>query len=155
MKKLDLTEWAALSEIVGTVAIVVSLLFVAYTVERNTAIMQSTNDNYLYEADDRYITDLVLNADLASIVVRYRNNEELSPVDRMRYNRYRGRELSMWEQAHDRHKDGLLSDEKWTMWNRAFAGNMKTNVTKERWASQRDIYGEDFGMVVDAMYEDN
>ena len=152
MKKLDLTGWAALSEIVGTVAIVVSLLFVAYTIERNTAIMQSTNDNFLHEADDRYLTDLILNPDFASIVLRFRNNEELSGVDQIRYNNYRIRELSMWEQAYDRHKDGLLSDEKWTTWNRGLALNTKRNIPKELWANQRVYYGEDFAMHVDAIY---
>ena len=36
MERLKLTEWAALAEIIGTVAIVVSLLFVGYSINRNT-----------------------------------------------------------------------------------------------------------------------
>jgi hypothetical protein len=45
MRKLDLQEWSAVAEIVGTVGIVISLLFVAYTVNRNTIELRSTNEN--------------------------------------------------------------------------------------------------------------
>ena len=47
MKRLTLPEWAAIADIVGTVAVVVSLLFLAHTIEQNTAVTQSANDNFL------------------------------------------------------------------------------------------------------------
>ncbi len=36
MKKLDLTGLAAIAEVIGTIGIVVSLIFVAYSVNSNT-----------------------------------------------------------------------------------------------------------------------
>lgn len=47
MARLKLTEWAASAEIIGTVAIVVSMLFVGYSINRNTKEMQAVNENYL------------------------------------------------------------------------------------------------------------
>jgi len=54
MKKLDLTDWAAAAEIVGTVAVVVSLLFVGMNIKQNTAAVQAMNDNVLYEMTDTF-----------------------------------------------------------------------------------------------------
>ena len=34
MSKLSLTEWAAVSEIIGTVAVVISLIFLAFSVNK-------------------------------------------------------------------------------------------------------------------------
>ena len=103
MKKLTLPEWAAFAEIVGTIAVVVSLLFLAYTIEQNTAVMQSVNDNFLYELDDRLQADIVLTEDLATILLKHYNGEELSDTDELRIRRHGIRQISAWELAFDRH----------------------------------------------------
>ena len=110
MKRLTLPEWAAFADIVGTFAVVVSLLFLAYTIEQNTAVMQSANDNFLYELDDRQQADVVLAEDLATILLKHHNGEELSGIDELRIRRQGIRQLSAWELAFDQHEEGLLSD---------------------------------------------
>ena len=80
MKRLDLTGWAAIAEIVGTVAVVVSLLFVAHSVNRNTSIMQSVNDNFIYQLQDERVRDIVSDPELASIIVKFRHKEDISEV---------------------------------------------------------------------------
>ena len=59
MSKLKLTEWAAVSEIIGTVAVVISLLFLAFSVNRNTVVMQASNDNFVYELQFARVRDIV------------------------------------------------------------------------------------------------
>ncbi len=39
MRKRDLVKWAAISDILETAVVVVSLLFVAYSINRNSAVM--------------------------------------------------------------------------------------------------------------------
>ncbi len=46
MNMLDLSSWAALAEIVATVAVVLSLLLVAYSIKRNTDEMETANSNF-------------------------------------------------------------------------------------------------------------
>jgi len=155
MKKLSLPELAAFAEIVGTVAVVVSLLFLAYTIEQNTAVMQSANDNFLYELDDRQQADVALTEDLAIILLKHYNGEELSGVDEVRVRRQGIRQLSTWEIAFDRHREGLLSDEKWKSWNRYYSLNIRNDYPEEWWANLREYYGDEFAAHVDAVYEDN
>jgi hypothetical protein len=58
MKQRKLTEWAAISDIFETVAVVASLLFVAYTVNQNTTVLQSVNDNFVYQIQDQRVGDI-------------------------------------------------------------------------------------------------
>ena len=51
MSMLDLSGWAALAEIVASVAVIVSLLLVAYSIKRNTDEMEVSNSNFLYQLD--------------------------------------------------------------------------------------------------------
>ena len=49
MRKLSLSEWAAIGELVGTFAVFVSLLFVVYSINQNTAAIQGSTENILFE----------------------------------------------------------------------------------------------------------
>ncbi len=70
METFKLAEWAALAEIIGTVAIVVSLLFVGYSINRNTKKMQAVNENYLYEVQDSRRGAEAANSQLSALVVK-------------------------------------------------------------------------------------
>ena len=155
MKRLTLPEWAAFADIVGTVAVVVSLLFLAYTIEQNTAVTQSTNDNFLYELEDRQQADVALTADLATIFLKHFNGEELSGIEEARLRRQVIRQLNAWELAFDRHEEGLLSDEKWSNWNGYYSINIRIDFQEEWWTDVRKYYGTEFTKHVDAVYEDN
>jgi hypothetical protein len=48
MKKLSLSEWAAVGELVGTLAVFVSLIFVIYSINQNTAAIQGSTENLIF-----------------------------------------------------------------------------------------------------------
>ena len=84
MSKLKLADWAATAEIVGTVAVVVSLLFVGMSVKQNTAAVQAMNDNVLYEMTDTWYADIVTNPEVSELMIRYESGAELSASDHRR-----------------------------------------------------------------------
>ena len=96
MTKLALRDWASVAEIVGTVAIVISLLFVAYSVNHNSAVLQSLNDNLLYEYDAQAISDVVTDPSMAAILVKLDNGEQLTAIERERFQQFMYRYLNMW-----------------------------------------------------------
>jgi hypothetical protein len=54
----SLTEWAAISDIVGNAAVVISLLVVAFTVAQNTTAIRAQIDNHWYDScTSRFATD--------------------------------------------------------------------------------------------------
>ncbi len=152
MRKLGLTEWAAVAEIIGTVAVVVSLLIVAYNLSRNTAAMQASNDNFLYElqfAKGRVITG---SPGMATVYAKRRRGEELSADEYERFYWDKMYDLSSWELAFNRHRDGLFSTVQWGGWNNYFVETFVTQFPEESWLEVQHWYAPDFVDHVTAAY---
>jgi len=149
---IDLAGWAAIAEIVGTVAVVASLLFVARGINRNNAVLKATNDNFLYQLQDGRIADTVRDTELIAILVKHSKKEQLSDVENLRLIKHQIRKRNLWEIAYDRHKEGMLSSSKWDGWNRMFAVGISEDFPQEWWADVRLRYGDNFARHVDAMY---
>ena len=85
MDKVDIKIGAAIAEIIASLAVVVSLLFVVYSISQNTTALQASNDNFLYERHLQLLNDSSMNGEIASIIVRFDADEELTEVDEFRY----------------------------------------------------------------------
>ena len=152
MRKRDLVKWAAISDILETAAVVVSLLFVAYSINRNSAVMQSVTDNFIYQLQDERVRDIVSDPELASIIVKLRRNEEISEVEMERIRWQNLRELNQWELAFVRYNEGLYSPEQWHNWDGYYDLGFTAVFPEERWADVKEWYREDFVKHVDAVY---
>jgi hypothetical protein len=152
MRKLSLSDWASLAEIVGTVAVVISLIFVVISLERNTAVMQANSDNFIYELQYARTRDIVSSPGMASIYVKHRNGEDLSAEEQERFFWDKMQELSTWELAFNRHRDGLFSTQLWEGWNEYYEVSFPTQFSADAWAEVRDFYAEDFQSHIDAVY---
>ncbi len=156
MRKLDLQEWSAVAEIVGTVGIVISLLFVAYTVNRNTIELRSTNENAQLQINDEIIAGLLSNTDVFSIVDKRDNGQELTQIENMGMTVFTIRQLNVWEMAFYRHLDGVFSPERWEAANEGYASGLIDGFSacnKKCWEFYKIGFGAEFVRHVDAEYE--
>jgi hypothetical protein len=78
---LNLSDWAALAEIIASIAVVISLLLVAYSIRRNTAEVELSNSNFLYELDTAIGADVSRDATLATIIHKVNQKESLTGAD--------------------------------------------------------------------------
>ena len=154
MAKIDIKVFAASSEIVASIAVVISLLFVVYSINQNTAALQANNDNVLYEIQDEWLADVDTDGEFASIIVKYQADEELSEVEQIRYEFWIWRVLSLWELAFIRHRDGLLPPNQWDAWNISFENTLPSFLSGDEWREYRFGYGDAFVEHVDAVYSD-
>jgi hypothetical protein len=149
---MTLTEWAAIAEILGMITVVASLLLVARSVTQNTAAMQTSNDNFLYERQDAIIATLVTDASLAQLQVKHENKEQLSDVEHVRmWNQY-FRDMLMWNLAFIRFSEGLFSKAHWRDWDRAYSIQFLGEFPPSWWAEARPWVTNDFAEHVDAIY---
>ena len=151
MRKLNLTDWASISEIVGTLAVVISLMFVVLSIDRNTAAVQVANENFLYELTDSYIEAVVSDPGLTAIYVKAGKGDALSDVDRFRVDMQMTRFMNRWNLAFDRHKDGMFDPEKWNMWNESFESSINVQYLREWWAESKSGYGLEFAAHIDSI----
>lgn len=155
MRKIGLTEWAAIADIIATAGLIVSLAFVAYSVNQNTQVLQSGNDNFAYELLDSLYSEFATNEALALARVKLNDGEQLTAVEVMLYEWQLWRYFNLWEMAYDRHRDGLMSAAKWNTWSQAMEAEATyppTGMPKETWEGGRVTYGEEFARYVDAIY---
>ncbi len=156
MKKLSLQDWSAVAEIVGTVGIVISLLFVAYTVNLNTVELRSTNENVQLQLNDEIIAGLLSNTDVFSIVDKRDNGQELTQIENWGMAVFTLRQLNVWEMAFYRHLDGAFTPERWDLVNKGYAGGLIDGFSacnKECWERYKTDFGAEFVRNVDAEYE--
>ena len=152
MGKRNLSEWAAISEIIGMVAVVVSLLLVAYNLGQNTKVMRAANDNMLYQTQDAILSTYADDPSLVSIYIKHLENEELTEVESERLWNQQFRDLSMWELAYIRHHEGLFAPDQWYAWNRAYSTQFTSEFPDAWWAEARTWVRDDFAAHVDAAY---
>jgi hypothetical protein len=125
---------------------------VVYSINHNTAVMQASNDNFIYELQFARTRDIVSSPGMASIYVKHNRGEELSEVEQERFYWDKIQELSTWELAFNRHRDGLFSTEQWVAWNHYFEVSFTKQFSADSWAEVRDFYAEDFQSHIDAVY---
>ena len=152
-RRLSLTEWAALAEVVASLAVVVSLLFLVFTIRQNTNAMHGAGENILFERHAELQNLVISDPSLAAIFVRMRAGEELSDVDAIRWEKYELNVLDIWALAHSRYRNGLLSDDAWTAWDTYFVSEFKggtPTLTRERWQGHQSGFDRAFWEHVNA-----
>ncbi len=152
MKKLDLSGWAALAEVIGTVAIVFSLLLVAYNIKRNTQEMETSNSNFLYQLDQQISADLSRNVGLATIFVKMQQQEALSDIEKFQYVNVQERYLTEWEIAWTQYKSGSLAFVDWRDWDQYLSYSVTDALPNEWWIDIRSNYKPEFAEHVDDKY---
>jgi len=159
VKKLTLSEWAATGEIVGTIAVVISLLFVAYSINRNTDATQASSENILFERHTELANQFMIDATLAELMVKRRNgNADLTEVESIRWEKYELNMLDIWALAHNRYQRELLSEDQWVTWDRYFThmfSNEGEAISKTRWEELQYGFDTQFWRHVGtALFED-
>ena len=136
-QKLTLAEWASVGEVVGTIAVVVSLLFVVYSINQNTDAVQGSTENLIFERHTELTNHVMTDPSLAAIIVKMKSeNPELSDVEAVRWEKYQNNLLDIWALAYNRHEARLMADEQWEAWDRYFVHTFSEGaekLSKERW----------------------
>jgi hypothetical protein len=151
----DLSSWAAIAEIVGTVAVVFSLLLVAYSIKRNTDEMETANSNFLYQLDAEITGDLSRDVRLATILLKMEQKEALTGVEKIQYVALQERYLGVLEIAWTQYKSGSLAFIDWRDWDKYLSDFVTDDLPKEWWNELRSRYKPEFADHVDSKYVEN
>lgn len=153
MTKNNLADWAAISEIIGNAAVVVSLLIVAYSVTQNTNVVRAQIDNDWYQVHHANVRDHIADTSILELKIKARKNEKLSEIEEERMWYIMFKELIMWEQAFTRFNDGLVDQAQWQRTDRAFSTDLQMSFSEERWAHIKPFMRGDFANHVDSAFE--
>ena len=163
--KEKLQEYALIAEIVGGVAIVLSLIFVGIQVQqgaRETAInTEATLSANRQSISARFENLSLLQAttpELAQIRVKTIQGADLSPVETIQWTGFVTSWIRLTEEAYLQYRDGNLSEEYWQTRVNSLFGNLFTGSVSARGISntlrQRKMLTEDFQNWLDQAIED-
>lgn len=145
MRKLSLTEWAEIGEVIGMVAVVASLLLVVYSINQNTRALQGTTDNLIFERHAELQAAFIEDESLAAILVKLQQPDpRLSKIEEVRWWKYRLNLLDIWAMAYLRHREGLMGPQEWQAWNRYFVTTFNDGAERLSQAEWEELkYGFD------------
>ncbi len=145
MKNSSVKKWAAIAEIAGTVAVIVSLAFVVKSIDQNTRAIEAAEANNIWEAwREVTILPVMNNPEFAAVLAKVRDSVNLSVTEQIRWNRYQSAQFDIWAQLFDLYKDDLISQEKWGYWDDGYWRGWQKNRFSETWERIGPMYDPDF-----------
>ncbi len=145
MIKEEVRTWAALAEIVGTVAVVVSLVFVIRSIDQNTKAIEAAEINNIFAAwRESVFVPVLSDPALAVTIAKARGGDPLSPGEQIQWATYVSSKLDIWSQIHGLYESGIVSQENWESWDGGFWVHWDRDEMPSIWSNNREIYGETF-----------
>jgi len=137
---MTLEQLALIVELVGGIAVVFTLLYLAYETRRNTTmhIASATSEAYINWTS---VNDLASgNVDLAKLWVRVYDNQSLNDfneLERLRINLSIRSVIQRLAAIHQQHQNKLIDDEFWQIHKVFFAGFFQVKGIREWWEIEK------------------
>jgi hypothetical protein len=148
--KANLQEYALVAEIVGAVAVVVSLVYVGIGVRQNTEALRVANHQALVAMDlekNAWLRD----ADFAAAyVLAEADIAKLSPVQLRQYSTFVADTLNQWEFAFITHENGAMEENIWNGYDGFYRSEMATRPFQWFWRRNGANFSPAFRAYVDA-----
>jgi hypothetical protein len=153
---MTLKKWAYLAEIGSAIAVVFSLLYVAYELNQNTNAVRGSN--WQAVLDYAGTVDLVIlqNPDVANIMIKAGSTYDgLTEEEEMRFGMAATNTFQYWEAAYLYHRDGLLDANVWERTDRANSNYLDNPEEGHRgfWKETRQWFDPGFAAHIDGIIE--
>lgn len=146
MSKRSLSDWASIAEIIGAAAVVASLLYVGYEIQRNTKVALATNR----QAIASRAQELALYSAETNIYgLLFEPNSidtELTESERNSVIAYVGALLRTTEEAYLLYREGMLDEEYWGTRAGVLLAALRSSTARRVYIDTRDagFYTRDF-----------
>ena len=118
---MKLSDWANVAEIVGAVAVIVTLAYVAVQIEQNTIAVEASTRQGRLDFGWQQTELLITEPGLATLVMEAElNADDLDKEERLVFYEFTTWRMATWELTYQEHADGLLDVETWAAWNGYF-----------------------------------
>ena len=152
--KRSLKEYALVAEIVGAIAVVVSLIYVGTSVNQNTDAILVANHHALVAMDQDTNAWFRDSEFAASFEIAMDDVSNLSPVQSRQFRTYLADKFNAWEFAFLTHNSGMMEDDIWDGWDGYYRLELKQKGHQWYWNSGREGYSPAFRVYVDSILVD-
>jgi len=147
--------YVSIAEIVSAIAVVISLLFVISELRQSQTLSEREVDVQLFERVREANRILIENPDVAAMIINAADNpEQLTKVDRLRYQAIQHQFFDTWELAWGYSQDGVLGTELWQEWDAWFSDRARA-LPAFAWSANRRNFSGAFRTHVDQCLEND
>ncbi len=152
MAESRLRRVAILTEITASVAVVVSIVYLAGEVRTNTEAIRASTNQGLLELDFQRGTWLVEDSAMRRIVRDAEAGSEVLGVDELRIlDIWVTTGLAMWEQAYFSNVNGVMDARVWEAWDRELRDFVCIPTLHTVWTGTKQSFGTDFQAHADSV----
>lgn len=141
----------AIAETVGTIAVVVSLWYLAIQIRSQCRESRVASVHELNESFRSAITSFQ-NSELADLFARAKNDfESLPEAERLQFISMVQGIMRVWEDAYHQHREKRLNERMWSAMVVQFSGYLSLAGVQSVWSIRKMAYSEDFRAFVDSL----
>lgn len=153
MKNRSLQDWGVIAEIVAAIAVVLSLLFVAFTIKQNTAALQVAAWERILDRAEQSGQMLAESADLARIVfVGESDPDALTAEEYFRFRHFAGMRFGAWESVYGHYELGRIDLRTWELWHAYYLEILDSPGYRRVWLEVRQGYDPYFSEILQSTY---
>ena len=148
-----LQNYALIGEIVGAVAVVISLVYVGVGVRQNTEAIRVANHQALVAMDiekNAWLRD----SDFAVVyVIAQSDIEKLTPAQLRQYSSFMADTFNAWEFAYITYKSGAMDENIWEGWDGFYRSELESASFRWFWQRSGANFSPEFKSYVDSHLE--
>jgi hypothetical protein len=147
---MNLSDLANVGQVIGAVAVVISLIYVALQIRQNTNAVRVATSQSVHEHFANWYNSLACDASLSKIVIDgLRDYGSLSETDKVRFVAIFMAFLSYSQNAFIKWKQGLLAPALWMAWEQIIMNFTGAPGGKAFWKERAYLFGEEFRRYVE------
>ena len=147
---MTLNDFANLGQIIGALAVVISLFYVASQIRQNTNAVRSATAQTVHEHFANWYHLVAADDELAQIVAKgLRNYGSLSEKERVRFIAAFMAFLSYSQNAFLKWRQGLLAPSLWLGWEQVMMNLFGAPGGKGFWKDRAYMFGDEFRRYID------
>ncbi len=144
---MERSKLADLSEIVSSIAIVVTLIYLTVEIRQNTSALNAQSRQAVLESAQ---TELFMLMDNPEITVAMTKTEFLSPEEQIRLDNFFTASLRAREFAWLQFQDGSIDESQWSTEFAVLLSILDTQLSRDWWDGLgRFVFSEEFGAYID------
>ena len=142
----------AIGELIGAVAVVISVLYLAWQVRSQVQEEKVTAIHEVSEGFREGIAATFMDRQLAELFVKAKDDaQSLGEVDRLQFVAFIQRNYRVWEDAFYQRQEGRLDEAHWRSMERQYASLLSWPGVQWVWSIRREFYTTEFREYVDAL----
>ena len=147
---MDLQDLGSIGEMIGAVAVVVSLIYFAVQIRQNTNAVAANTQQGLMDAVSTIQASLSEHPDLPGLFLKANANpDDLTPEEDVRIDFLAARIFGQYETAFIFYRKQLMEPDLWQPWDNGFAELVRVPALRKYWNEHRQWHSEAFRAHVD------